>query len=88
MLHGQIMVNQVPIGYWSARRTGLSRLDGTFEYETDVTMNQPDDPDSRIFTGKTSLGYVWHRPDNGALALCAAVLTAAVSPGPGIKDRG
>jgi hypothetical protein len=78
MLHGQIMVNRVAIGYWSAKRTGLWRVDGTFEYEARVTMDK---------RARAIKRYVWHRPEDGALALLAAVL-AAVSPGSGMRNRG
>ena len=96
MLHGQIMVNREMIGYWSAKRTGLSRLNGSCEYKVLVTMDVATDCKDQDCgkcegcTGKEraeQTTHLWHDPKDGALALAAAVL-AAVSPGPGMRNRG
>jgi hypothetical protein len=65
MLHGDIKVNDKPIGHWSARR--LRRFPAEVnEYECEVEIN-----------GWSREFHVSHRFSNGALALVTKVLVQA-----------
>jgi hypothetical protein len=65
-LHGGILVNEHPIGYWVATRIA-ERHDGVFTYRCEILQS----PGTRMEF------ELEHQYDDGALALAAKVLREA-----------
>lgn len=75
-LHGQIMVNQRPIGFWSAVRDPdftKPKVDDVVPYFCELVMDQT----LEGFPAIKWEGIVKHRFGDGALALASLVLSEA-----------